>query len=482
MEYVMRELTWKEKIKGHVTGPVGSIVFHIILIFVMIRYLTGDSDLLVRQTPVELKLDSKPIEIEKIKEIEVKEVQEITQDIDMTMPTEAFTMETAAPTDNVAAPSDTPVDLEALDVVSNVDSPVTISGIMRGRTAAGRAEGLAKFGGNNITEGAVMRALEWLKNNQNADGSWNDKSKVGNTGLAILTFLAHGETPASDKYGATVEKGIQYLVADMNDNGRFKGGSGHYVYDHAIATYALADSYSMTRVPILKVKLEKAVDVIIKGQQKGGGWDYGYNAASDRNDSSVSGWQVQALKAAVIAGASNPGLLEALNKSLDGLRSLQSMDSGMFGYTSPGGKNHGLTAVGVLAFQFVGQKESPEAKKGLVALREAQANYAAHGWPFYAWYYITQAKFNEGGADWKAWNPQIAKLLVSTQNKDGSWLAPAGAGGHGETGQGKTYATTLAALSLQVYYRLLPTFGEKALAAPVQPAGFEDAGDVNVTL
>ncbi len=480
MEYVMRELTWKEKIKGHITGPVGSIVFHIILIFVMIKYLTGDSDLLVRQTPVELKLDSKPIEMKQLEEIEVKEVQEITQDIDMTMPTEAFTMDTTAPAENVSSPSDTPVDLEALDVVSNVDSPVTISGIMKGRTAKGRAEGLAKFGGNNLTEGAVIRALEWLKRNQNPDGSWNNASKIGNTGLAILTFLAHGETPASDKYGPTVEKGIQYLISKLNDDGNFETGRGHaYVYEHAIGAYALADSYSMTRIPILKAKMEKAVEVIIKGQQpKSGGWDYYYKPDSTRIDSSVSAWQVQALKAALIAGASNKGLLDALHKSLDGMRTVYKADTGEFCYTNEKNRtNPGLTALGVLTFQFVGQKDSPEAKKGLIALNGAKASYDVSPWPFYAWYYITQVKFNEQSTGWKNWNPQIAKLLVSTQAKDGHWLSPTD-----EKSYGPTYSTTLAALCLQVYYRLLPTFGEKALAAPVQPAGFEDAGDVNVTL
>jgi hypothetical protein len=31
------------------------------------------------------------------------------------------------------------------------------------------------------------------------------------TGLAILTFLAHGETPSSEEFGETVTKGVQYL-------------------------------------------------------------------------------------------------------------------------------------------------------------------------------------------------------------------------------------------------------------------------------
>ena len=58
MNYVMRKQTWKEKIRGHVSGPVGSVLFHALLIFAMIRYLTGDSEMLAKQTPVEIKLGS----------------------------------------------------------------------------------------------------------------------------------------------------------------------------------------------------------------------------------------------------------------------------------------------------------------------------------------------------------------------------------------------------------------------------------------
>ena len=76
-------------------------------------------------------------------------------------------------------------------------------------------------------------------------------------------------------------------------------------------------------------------------------------------------------------------------------------------------------------------------------------------WPFYAWYYITQARFHHGGRGWAVWNKQFAPVLCDMQNPDGSWCP---APDSSESMFGPVYFTTLAALQLEVYYRLLPTF------------------------
>ncbi|MDV7399264.1 hypothetical protein RZS08_48080, partial [Arthrospira platensis SPKY1] len=105
------------------------------------------------------------------------------------------------------------------------------------------------------------------------------------------------------------------------------------VYAQAIATYAVSEAYGLTRIPALKPVMDKAVEVMIKGQQARGGWDYSY-AKGARRDTSVSGWHVQALKAAYIAGSDTPGIQQAMEKAAADLRSAQDPESGTFGYTS----------------------------------------------------------------------------------------------------------------------------------------------------
>jgi len=100
-------------------------------------------------------------------------------------------------------------------------------------------------------------------------------------------------------------------------------------------------------------------------------------------------------------------------------------------------------------------------------------------WPLYAWYYVTQAKFHQGGQTWSGWNSKFARVYVKNQNDDGSWTSPGANSDHAhgkEVNLGPVYSTALAALTLQVYYRFLPTY--KPIA--VEPVTHTDDDDVTV--
>ena len=165
-----------------------------------------------------------------------------------------------------------------------------------------RAKKIQAGGSSGEAERAVLGALRWLKDHQNKDGSWEKKNQTAITGLATLAFLGHGETPDSPEFGATLMKAFQYLIAKVPANS---------MYEHAILTYALAEGYGMTQSPALKEPLQKCVDALIKAQQVKkakpihiGGWRYKHD--SDDADTSVTGWCVQALEAAKLAGANVP--------------------------------------------------------------------------------------------------------------------------------------------------------------------------------
>jgi hypothetical protein len=153
------------------------------------------------------------------------------------------------------------------------------------------------------------------------------------TGFALLSFLGHGESPVSAEFGPAVQKALDWIVANGNKHqGRLsmedafsQGGT----YSHAIVTYGLGEYYTMTKDERVVDLLKKAVGHILQGQAPDdGGWTYfhgtqdelgsaptGYNntrtGGNSGSDTSVTGWQIQALKAAHLTGL-NIGLVSSI--------------------------------------------------------------------------------------------------------------------------------------------------------------------------
>jgi hypothetical protein len=336
---------------------------------------------------------------------------------------------------------------------------------------AERSRRLAENGGKMQSQQAVMRALRWLKANQNPDGSWGDNAFGGMTGLALLAFLGHCETPDSKEFGETVTKAINYLLRIGQQNrGRLtphSRGNG-WAYEHGIATYALAEAYTMTQAPHLPPVLDMAARIIIDGQSPDGGWVYGF-ARSTPGDTSVSGWQIQALKAIHVSGLQIEGLEACLDKSLRNLLRVQK-DNGTFGYRTADQGRWGLTGVGVLGFQLWKNPSHRAVRTGIDAILKRGAkepltlDYGKDA-NLYGWYYNTLACFMRGGTAWNQWNHLMQDELINNQNKDGSWPA---VGGQPQTGSLKyqgggnsrdavVYRTALCTLMLEVYYRYLPS-------------------------
>ena len=357
-------------------------------------------------------------------------------------------------------------------------APLTLSSLYAGRSAAGRAATVKKFGGSRAGQEAVLRALRWLQTVQQDDGSWLGDPAF--TGLALLCFLAHGDNPRSEEFGGTVQTSIQWLAERMPSTGKtFPGGKG--AYSHGIITYALAEAYDLTQIRFLKRAMEDGLDVLLKGQQPGGGYDYAYQKG-DRWDLSVAGWQMQALKAGYIAGASNKGLHEAIEKSILFTKSTYKNDR--FGYSAPGtGKN--MTGVGVVCLQLLGHKKAKEVGraidntimtsrlKGYEHARTTFKEEAEHN--LHGWYYDTQATFNAGSADWRKWQRLFEPVLINNQHKEGYWDVEI----HRKTGvAGKVFSTTLCCLQLEVYYRYLQCFDlDKVAAASKKVAWLLDDDD-----
>jgi hypothetical protein len=467
----------------HLWGPSGSIIIHILVIIALLKYVTTTGS--QRAPDVEVVImEPDAADLEEFQK-ELEELPDMPDVVETVTPPEVSLSEQPPEVQPSQFASTEPqVDFAALDVRNDISSPLVMKGLFQGRSAGGRAAALKNYGGQwgQYTEASVVKALEWLKRKQNPDGSWGP-NKTAMTGLALLTYLAHGETTSSEKYGQTVEKAIRFLISQQDAEGRFcKTDDQPGPYAHGIGAYAISEAYGLTRIPSLKPVMEKAIQIILNGQQPKGGWNYNYSKGA-RRDTSVGGWQIQALKSAYIAGAENPGIKEAMERAMEDLKSVFNAETGRFYYTdTTGHKTDSITGIGVLCMQLSGHAMEKEARAGLQALTGTSCDWEKpEPWPLYAWYYITQAKFHQGGQTWSGWNSKFARLYVKNQNEDGSWTSPGGAAqlqSGAEVNLGPVYSTTLAALTLQVYYRFLPTY--KAIA--VEPVDQKEKDDVTVEI
>jgi hypothetical protein len=373
---------------------------------------------------------------------------------------------------------------------------------MKARAEGEREDTGKQYGERAPSEQAVVRALRWLQATQHTDGTWGEGgTHSAFTGLAILCFLGHGETPqGSHEFGVVVGNAINALVTQSNaHDGRLTGRdniSGEDgPYQHAICTYALCEAYTMTKDPRLEPVVRKAVDYILRGQRMDGGWTYGYDITPNdptsadnkdhaKSDTSVTGWQIQALKAAHLTGLPNmDGIIPALNNSMKSLDAVFDPKQGSFGYRKAGDKggNYSLTGVGVLSKLFWLGRPDRTVREGLKNITSLNLDYRTKDCNLYAWYYDTQACYQAQGSAWDWWNSRFQDMLTSQQSADGSWpptggqfkddrtgkMQPSEVGNFGinPAGDGPIYRTALCTLMLEVFYRYLPTSREDALGA-----------------
>ena len=342
-----------------------------------------------------------------------------------------------------------------------------------------RLQRLKDNGGSPACEEAVVNGLRWLKEHQNSDGSWGSSRNVAMTGLALLAYFGHCETPMSEEFGDSCTRGIVYLVnIALKNDGRLANNFSEksWCYEHAIGTYALGEAATFCKdlkidVPFLMEMTQKAGQFIIDNQNANGGWAYSYDRSEGHVDVSVTGWQVQALKACEHSGLKFNGMNGTIDQALRWLDKCQD-DNGGYGYTGPkpaGEVNYyTLTGVGMLCNQMWGKGSRSEVRK---AARYITANskfdYNTEFADLYGHYYESQAMMQSGGADWTFYNAMFRDQLLKNQNADGSWKSPGGgrkivavgAAYVGESGDAKVYRTSLCSLMLEVYYRFLSTGG-----------------------
>ncbi len=357
-------------------------------------------------------------------------------------------------------------------------TPVTLDrlaeggGGLSGRQAARRADLVARGGGDDGTEAAVDRGLEWLVRHQWPDGGWsfrhpnhsrsrnagNSASRAAATGLALLCFLGRNHHHLEQSpYQKVVLDGLNFLLK-TSKRGDLTQLTEHSMYGQGIATLALAEAWALSADPQLGPKVQEAVDFIVAAQHPLGGWRYMPGQLGDIN---VTGWQWLALKTAGMAGATVP---DATWQQASKFVESQSVSPGAF-FTYPG-LDPTLaqpvpTAIGVLLRMQQGWGPGRDEIAMGVDYLASQRVSNDH---IYFNYYTTMVLFHHGGPLWKNWNEELKDFLLNTQSslgdERGSWFFP-----HDKTGNegGRLYNTALAILILEVYYRHLRLYDSTVL-------------------
>jgi hypothetical protein len=358
-----------------------------------------------------------------------------------------------------------------------------------------KARALEGYGGGG-TEGAVERGLRWLAAHQNGDGSWSAQAfqrhcseyvpcagrglaefDAGVTGLATLAFLGAGYTPdpvapstfasaanGVASHGSAVYRALEFLLRAQDTNGTLGRRGDHFLYNHAIAALALVEAFSLTEEPRYRHAAQTAMDFIVNAQQARGGWDY-TEEATGRNDLSVTGWQIMALRAATHCGILVPEesflkatrfLREAVTSGGDGIYADQGQEAGRRGIN--------MVAVGLLTKLYLGAKvREIGVQRAVEKLLRAPPEWKlAQDWEktyqsYYYWYTATLALFHHGGKPWDAWNFFLKRTLLPLQSTEGHTLGswPPEASWIGMSG-GRVYSTATAVLTLETYYRYVP--------------------------
>ena len=344
-----------------------------------------------------------------------------------------------------------------------------LSGFGGSMALVGHAQDAPKAAGDLVTsdaQSAIDGGLDYLAKHQESDGAFRDKNNGANvavTALAGLAFLAGGQLPGRGKCGAAVARAADYIIG--------RGGSGNKIgylqntdaflahgamYQHGFGSLFLAEIHGTFPDPAKQAKvrdmLEKAIALIVKAQNREGGWRY--KPEPEDSDVSVTVAQLMALRA-----AKNAGIFvdkSVVDKCVEYIKGCKLPDGGfMYQKGRPAtGSLLPRSAAAIVGLYSAGIYEGEIIDKGLKFLmrylpsgQRNNSDMRADYHYYYGHYYAALAMWTAGGSYWNEWFPAIRKELLAKRSNFSGWDDP---------NNGTAYATAMACIILQLPNNYLP--------------------------
>ena len=356
-------------------------------------------------------------------------------------------------------------------------------GGVEGRRGGLKGQLLAARGGTTQSEEAVARGLRWLAAHQEQSGRMQfdhtqgpcsghcrhpgtETCSTAATALAMLPFLGAGQTHREGEHQEVIHKGLLYLAKQMHlesRGGDFRTPAGN-LYGQGLATLVFCEAYAMTQDPELKKFAQAGIDFIVAAQHEGGGWRY---EPGEPGDTTVTGWQLMALKSGRLAGLQVPqSTIYRVVHFLDTVSSRQGRLAGaLYGYQDQEPRM-ATTAIGLYSRMLTGWHRS---RSKLAEGSHYLADLGPSETDMYFNYYATMVLHHFNGPSWPAWNEKLRERLIAEQasagHEAGSWYYPHQ---HSAVG-GRLYNTCMALMTLEVYYRYMPLYQQSQSVALRQP-------------
>ncbi len=400
-------------------------------------------------------------------------------------PMENIQMDVSVPVQAPDVPVDGPVSPKPAEIsaVAVIKSPIMMRGVLGStRNSGARGKAIASYGGDAATEETVMRALRWLKTQQDEDGGWtgnfmgpkaSNGTKPNATGFVLLAFLSHGELPgASEEFGETVEKGLKYLIAQKDPG--------------YMGMYALVEAYGMTMNPVIGRAAEKA---LVPWADK--------ISAGKFPDVVAGAFLAMAAHSAVAGGMIDLPSLQSMRDSIENYY----REHGGSQLKGSGRASWHITFCAV-GLQYLGKHDDPMVSEVVKRLLDYWPPPTLEKSPFSccpvrANYFVTMMYFNMGGSVWSNWNRDMKKVygegqvVESGKYKDhngvphdiGYWYYDDSAGGEQHAGTQPLISTCYIVQQLMAYYRYLPTYRKSPIeeSKPSENSSSDD-DDVIITI